>query len=202
MDPVRAMHAGDKAMLAVTIIIAVVGGALAVTVVLGLVYDLGTMGSLFSVLAVPIAVAIFYAARLLHWGIRRARLATLLDEDRRDRGHVTATINLCLHLAVGASKPVESAEAPGMSAMRHVATHLGSIISQYSHHLSTDGQVLAQRAYVVALGALSANTCAQADFADIAMSLAYLGDEVLPLDDPQLEARRRRAAGIEDPPPE
>ncbi|MCY4252139.1 MAG: hypothetical protein OXU37_01540 [Thaumarchaeota archaeon] len=202
MDPARAMHTGDTAMLAVTIIIAVVGGALAVTVVLGLVYDLGTLGSLFSVLAVPIAVAIFYAARLLHWGIRRARLAALLDEDRRDRGHVVATVNLCLHLAVGASKSGGSDGAPGLSAMRHVATHVSLIRAQYSHHLSTDGKKIVEWARDVALGALSANTCAQADFDEIAMSLSYLGDEVLPLDDPQLEARRRRAAGIEDPPPE
>lgn len=200
--PSRVWHAGDQWRLAVVVIIAVVGGVFATAVALGFVYDLGTAGSLFSILAMPVAVAIFYAARLLHSGIRRARLATLLDEDQRNRDHVVSTVNLCLHLAAGASRSSRPTAASEMATMRHVATHIGSIRSQYGHHLSADGKRLAERARDAAFGALSASTCARADFADIALSLSRIGDEVLSLDDPQLEERRRRAAGIEDPPPE
>lgn len=201
MDPFQHGHAYDRAIIAVVALVAVIGGILGVTIAFGIVHNLETAGSVFSVLAVPIAVAIFYAARLLHRGIRRARLAALLDEDRRNRAHVAATINLCLHLATGASK-LDVAATLGMSTIRHVATHLISIGSQYSHHLSIDGQKIVDSVCDASLGALGAGMCAHVDFADIALRLSYLEDELLPLEDQQLEARRRRAAGIEDPPPE
>lgn len=202
MDPPKHRHADDRAVIAVVALVAVIGSILGTTIAFGIVYDLGTAGSLFSVLAVPIAVAIFYAARLLHRGIRRARLAALLDEDRRDRAHVMSTINLCLHLATGASKFDGVAMALGMSTIRHIATHVSSIGSQHDHHLSVDGQKIVDDVCDASFGALGAGLCAHVDFADIALLLSHLEDELLPLDDPQLEARRRQAAGIEDSPPE
>lgn len=202
MDPSKSRHMGNRTMLAVVAIAAAVGGILATMVAFGIVHDLGTVGSLFSVMAVPIAVAIFCAARLLHQGIRRTRLAALLDEDRRDREHVVATVSLCQHLAVGASKRGTTIAATRISSMRHIATHIVSIRSRYSHHLSTEGQKIVECVCDTSFNALNAGSCARANFADIDLLLSRVGAELLPLYDPQLEARRRRAAGIEDPPPD
>jgi len=202
VNPSQYRYAHDRAIIAVVAIVAAVGGILATTVAFGIVHNLETAGSLFSVMAVPIAVGIFYAARLLHQGIRRARLAALLDEDRRDREHVVSTINLCQHIATGASKSGRLATELRMSAMRHIATHITLIMSQYSHHLGVDGKRVVEDVRSLSFGVLDTSSCARADFADIAKSLSCIGVELLPLDDPQMEARRRRAAGIEDPPPE
>ena len=72
-------------------IVTVVGVTATIAALHGVAHDLGTAGSLSSVLALPIMVAIFYAARLLHHRLRRARMATPRREDRRNRGGLSGS---------------------------------------------------------------------------------------------------------------
>lgn len=113
-----ALHDRDWGVL--TVILAAIGIAIVVTVLKGQVHDLGTAGSLFSILALHVGVIVYVVARRLSIRMRRARLLSLRREDRRNKDYLAAMINLCRSLALGArASGPDSPEA--LSAMQHVA---------------------------------------------------------------------------------
>ena len=61
----------------------------------GAVHDLATAGSLSSILGLHVGVIVFVVARHLSRKMLKARLLSLRREDRRNRNHLTAMINLC-----------------------------------------------------------------------------------------------------------
>ena len=150
----------------------------------------------FGLVSFPFAMVIFVLARHLYAKTQRNRESALLAEDGRSRASVTSAINLCRALALGAWR--RSARRPGdpdMPAMSHLAEGLGLVRSQYGHVLSRDGRRKADYAWGTALGVIDgSDTCSPAAFSTIADELYAMGDEILPLDDPQLEDRRRRMA--------
>ena len=186
----------------------------------GLVSDLVAASILFTLLALPMTVLVFWAARYLHLRIRRARMAALREEDRRNRDYMIAILSLCRSLVLGAEKMSSVAEAgqqrkgdngkapsPGvaaanMSTMRHIAHHIGAAKAQHGHLLSAAGQRAAERVKTAALNVVSGTTCENADYADLLSNLDFAMGAVLNLDDAGLERRRMVAAGAEDPAPE
>lgn len=77
------------------VIVAALGVIFTIMALHGIVHSLGTAGSLSSVLALPIMVAIFYAAQRIRLRMQRARINTLRRDDRRNRARLIATINMC-----------------------------------------------------------------------------------------------------------
>jgi len=193
---------GDAAPLVIAVAI---GVAFAVAALRGDVRDLGTAGSLSSVLALPIMAAIFYAARLLQRRMRRARVASLRREDRRDRAHVLATINMCRSLALGARGSIPGSPA-AMSAMRDIALHMGDARTAHERLFTAHGLRLADRVHNMvhnmALNSIRDRSCAPADLAHILHALKRLEPEVLGIDDGALAGLREREAGAGDPGPE
>ena len=198
MGQEAARSRGDAAplLIAVSVGVAVTAAALR-----GDVRDLGTAGSLASILALPIMVAIFYAARLLHRRMRRSRVASLRRDDIRDRAHVIITINMCRSLALGArgSDPCSPA---AMSAMRDVARHIGEARTTYGRFLTEQGMRIAEQVHAAALNTIEGQTCAPADFSHIFHALRRLDPEILDIDDASLVRRREEEAGAGDPGPE
>ncbi|MDD9813327.1 MAG: hypothetical protein OXU86_00785 [Thaumarchaeota archaeon] len=182
-------------------IVTVVGVTATIAALHGVAHDLGTAGSLSSVLALPIMVAIFYAARLLHHRLRRARMATPRREDRRNRAHVITTINTCKSPALGAERP-GSEQAMAMSAMRDIAFHIGAARAMHGHLLAKKGNRLAERAYAAARRAIAGQPCVSADLSHVIHALGHLEGEILDIDSDALVRRRAQEAGAEEPGPE
>lgn len=171
-------------------------------VIIGLVSDLVTASILFTLLALPMTVLVFWAARYLHLRIRRVRMNALREEDRRNRDYMAATIILCRSLVIGERRSSSSNTDIGGSTMRHVAYHMGVAKTQYGHLLSDTGGRIVDKVRDLALAAVSGMSCASADLFGVIDDLRRLEDEILDLDDPDLERRRMVAAGAEDPAPE
>jgi len=184
-----------------TLIVAAIVVAIAAAALRGDVRDLGTAGSLSSVLALPIMVAIFYAARLLQRRMRRARTDAMRREDQRDRSHVVTTINLCRSLAIGAKRS-EPGSPAAMSAMRDVAHYVGEASTTHGRLLTGQGLQIAERVHAAALNAIEAQSCAPADFSNIFHDLRRLDAEILDIDSDALVRLREQAAGAGDPGPE
>jgi len=189
---------GDAAPL---VIVVAIGVAFAAAALRGDASDLGTAGSLSSILALPIMVAIFYAARRLQRRMRRARVASLRREDRRDRAHVLATINMCRSLALGAKGSTPGSPA-AMSAMRDIALHIGDAGTVHERLFTGHGRRLADKVHNMALNSIGDRSCAPADLAHIFHALKRLEPEVLGIDDDALARLREREAGAGDPGPE
>lgn len=183
------------------VIIAALGVTFAVMALHGVTRDLGTAGSLSSVLALPIMVAIFYATRRLRHRTQRARMDSLRRDDHRNRAHLIATINMCKSLALGA-RASDPASPAAMSAMRDIAHYVGEARTINEHLFTEQGLHLAERAHTLALNAIAGQSCVSTDLSQILRDLAQLGTEILDVDSDALVRRRKREAGIEDSPPE
>jgi len=179
------------------VIATAIGVTVTIAVLHGIVHDLGTAGSLSSMIALPVMVAIFYAARRLHSRMRRAKMDTLRREDRRNRDHMITTVNTCRSLALGAKKS-DSGSTAAMSAMQNIADRIGMVRTTYKYLLTTDGKQIAEKAYNLSLSAIVAQSCAPADLASILHCLEQLNDEILDIDSPDLLKLREQAVGAED----
>ncbi len=179
-----------------SVIIAAITAVLIVAVTAGIVHDMGTLGSLFSILALPIALAIFYIAQKLHLRARRSREAVLRDRDARNMDQLFATIDLCRTLVQGTMRSGTQSSAPdSMTTMRHITENIGIVRAQHGNLLSHDGSFVAERIRDTALAAIIAgNSCTKATLLYMDRSLVQLEDAMLRLDDPQLVGLRRREA--------
>jgi len=133
MLPFKNRHANGWAVFAVAAIVAAVGGILAAMIAFGIVHDLGTAGSLFSVMAVPIAVAIFYAARLLHWGDAAGAAGGLAGRGPQGQGACGGDgkpLPAPCHRSIKERQVGSGNEE--CRPCRHIATHVISIRSRYS----------------------------------------------------------------------
>ena len=128
MDTTRhSREARDGTIGATAIMIAIVLAILAVAVPAGLVRDMGTLGDLFSILALPIMLAVFYTAQRLYSRARRDRTLILLEEDKRGKKYVMDTIDLCKALthAVMQSGRVRLCHCQPVRAAPHCSRHWG-----------------------------------------------------------------------------
>jgi len=157
---------------------------------------------LFTLLALPMTVLVFWAARYLQLRIRRARMATLREEDRRNSDYAVAVIRLCRAPVLGERGSSPGSATVSASTMRHIAHHMGAGRAQHGHLFSREGQRVAERVCNSALAVVSGRLCPGANFASILYGIGRLEGEVLDLDGPSLERRRMAAAGAEDPAPE
>lgn len=175
---------------------------IAVMVTVGPVRDPVTASVLFTLLALPMTVLVFWAARYLQLRIRRSRMATLREEDRRSKDYTVAVIRLCRSLVLGEKRSSTGSTTVSTATMRHIAYHIGTAKAQHGHLFSIDGQLVAEKTCNSALAVVSGRSCPDTNFADILVGLGRLEKEMLNLDDPSLERRRMVAAGAEDPAPE
>lgn len=175
---------------------------IAAMVTVGPVRDPMAASVLFTLLALPMTVLVFWAARHLQLRIRRARMATLREEDRRSRDYTVAVIKLCRSLVLGEKRSSPGSSPVSATTMRHIAYHVGVAKAQHGHLFSRDGQLIAEKACNSALAVVSGKSCPDANFASILNGLGRLEGEMLNLDDPSLERRRMVAAGAEDLAPE
>lgn len=179
------------------VVATVIGVIVAIAALHGFVHNLGTAGSLSSTLALPVMVAIFYAARRLRDRVLRARKVELRKEDQRNRDHMVTTINICRSLALGAEGS-DSRSTATMSAMRYIAHHVGNARTTHEHLLTPEGKQLAEKVIVMALSAISGHSCAPADLTSVLHSLRQLNDKILDVDSRDLLKRREQAAMAED----
>lgn len=186
----------DEGNLAV-IMVAALSLIFAATTLTALVYGLGTAGSLFSVLALPATVIVFWAARQLRLKIRLARADALREKDRQNMSHMASTTNLCKSLAAGARGSRSALEAA--LAMHHIARYIGTSVALHGHLLTERGKEVADRVNVSALGAIAGNSCSPADLADILNGLGHLDKEMLDLDGDALARRRMQRSDAGDP---
>jgi len=175
---------------------------IAAMVTVGPVRDPVAASVLFTLLALPMTVLVFWAARYLQLRIRRARMATLREEDRRNGDYTVAVIRLCRSLVLGERRSSPGSATVSASTMRHIAHHIGAGMAQHGHLFSREGQLVAERVCNSALAVVSGRSCPDANFACILYGIGRLEGEMLGLDDPSLERRRMVAAGAEDPAPE
>lgn len=167
------------------------------TTLTALVYGLGTAGSLFSVLALPATVVVFWAARELRLKIRQARADTLREKDKQNMAHMASTINLCKSLAAGARG--YGSDLGTVLAMHHIARYIGTSVAMHGYLLTDRGKEMADRVHVSALGAIGGNLCSLADFADIPNGLGHLDKEILDIDGDALARRRMKRSDAGDP---
>lgn len=183
------------------VIVAALGVIFTIMALHGIVHSLGTAGSLSSVLALPIMVAIFYAAQRIRLRMQRARINTLRRDDRRNRARLIATINMCKSLALGA-RGSGPASPMAMPAIRDIARYVGEARTTSEHLFTEQGLHLAERIHTLALGAIAGQSCAPADLSQILRDLAQLGPEILDVDSDALAMRRKQEAGAEASYPE
>ncbi|MDD9825308.1 MAG: hypothetical protein OXU86_00800 [Thaumarchaeota archaeon] len=182
-------------------ILASIGVTVAVMTLKGAVHDLGTAGSLFSILGLHVGMIVFVVARRLARRVRKARLSTLRREDRRNKAHLVSMINLCRSLVRGArASGPDSAAA--VSAMQHAAYHIVTAKALYGYLFTEAGRRAAEGIHTLALASVSRQACALADLSAILINLGRLEGEILDIDGDVLVARRRREAGAADPIPE
>jgi len=167
-------------------------------VLVGLVRDFGTVGSLSSILGFLAASLVFWAARLLSRRVRRAREGMLRRDDMRNRDHVIFTIRLCKPLALAAEESGAGSPAT-VSAMRDIARYIGEARAMHGYLLTDRGRLLAEKAHTAALNATSPRSCASVDFPVIVEALQRLDEEVLDIDDDSLVRRREQEADAGDP---
>ena len=202
MDTTRhPREARDGTIGATAIMIAIVLATLAVAAPARLVRDMGTLGDLFSILALPIMLAVFYIAQRLYSGARRDRKLVLLEGDQRGRKHVMDTIDLCRALTRAVMQSGKSDRAiANMSMLRHIAADFGMAMERHGRIFSDDGKIYAEHIRESALDALTeGNACSYVTLSQIDDKLEVLKDMILDIDDPGLEDRRSRAASITDP---
>lgn len=180
------------------VILASVGVSFAILTLTGAVRDLATAGSLSSILALHIGVIVFVVARHLARRMRKARLLALRREDRRNKDHLAAIINLCASFVLGAGASGLSSPA-AMSAMRHVAYHMATAKSLYGYLFTDAGKKAAEAVGNLALDSISGRSCALADAASMLAGLGRLEGELLDIDGDALVGRRMREAGAADP---
>lgn len=182
------------------IMIALVAAAILVASAFRLVYNVPTLADLFSISAIPIALAIYHLARLLTERSRAAHETTLREKDEKDIEHAKALIRTCRSAARGISRS-PTISAPSMLALtQNLATTIATIKAQYGHLLTTRGKRAAEKASSMALQTLEAGEdCLDLNTSYIARELRILSKSVLPLDDESLVERRRRAADAGGP---
>lgn len=188
----------DRDWSILAVILASIGIAIVVMVLRGQVHNLETAGSLFSILSLHVGVIVYVVARHLARRMRRARLLSLRREDRRNKDHLAAMINLCRSLALGAR-----ASGPGsheaLSAMRHVAYHMVTVKALHGYLFTEAGMQAAEDVSGLALSLVSRQACALADISAMLCSLGMLENETLDIDGDALSKRRMREAGAADP---
>ncbi|MDD9842843.1 MAG: hypothetical protein OXU85_02970 [Thaumarchaeota archaeon] len=181
----------------VAIMLAVIGAITVATVWTGTVRDLGTAGSLSSVLGFGVTVFIFWIARQLSRRVRRTRMGLLRRDDLRNRNHMIVTLNLCRSLVQGAEGE-DPASPVALSAMRHTAQHIGEFGTTYEYLLTEWGKMLAEDLRVTALAAIAGKSCAAVDTSSMLDSLDQLEGEILDIDSEELVRRREQEVGAED----
>lgn len=183
------------------VILASIGVAVTAMTLIGAVHDLGTAGSLSSILGLYMGVIVYVVARRLARRMREARLLSLRREDRRNKDLLASMINLCRSLALGAM-----ASGPGspaaMSAMRHAAYHMTTTKAMCGYLLTTTGMRIAEDVRDLVFGSISGQVCTLADLTAVLRNLGRLEGEFLDIDGDALAERRMREAGAADPVPE
>ena len=177
--------------------LAVIAAITVATVWTGTVRDLGTAGSLFSVLGFGVTLFIFWIARQLSRRVRRTRLGLLRRDDLRNRNHMIVTTNLCKSLALGA-EGADPASPATLSAMRDIAVHIGEFGTTYEYLLTVPGKMLAESVHEAALSAIASRSCASADLSNMLDSLGQIYGEMLDIDSEELVRRREQEVGAED----
>ena len=161
---------------------------------------MATLADLFSIFAFPVALLAYHVARRLSQRSRMARESVLLEEDRKDREHVTHMIRMCRQLVLGLSAGVQAQPTLSMVAVPQIAASAGAIAPRYGHLVSDEGRMAAAAVEGVTMEILGAGAmCGTAHAASMAASLDILAGSVLDLDAPSLVERRRRAADASDP---
>ena len=181
----------------VAIMLAVIGAITVATVWTGTVRDLGTAGSLSSVLGFGVTVFIFWIARQLSRRVRRTRMGLLRRDDLRNRNHMIVTINLCRSLVQGAEGE-DPASPVALSAMRHTAQHIGEFGTTYEYLLTEQGKRLAEDVRTTALIAIAGKSRATVDTPHMLDSLVQLEAQILDIDSEELVRRREQEVGAED----
>jgi len=188
----------DRDWGVLVVILAAIGITVVVMVMKGQVHDLGTAGSLFSILGLHVGVIVYVVARHLARRVRRARLLSLRREDRRNKDHLAGMINLCRSLALGArASGPNSPEA--LSAMRHIAHHMVTVKALHAYLFTEAGRQAAEDVSDLALSSVSRQACALADISAMLCNLVMLENETLDIDGDALIGRRMREAGAADP---
>ena len=166
-----------------------------------LVPDLGTLADVFSLIALPATLAVFYIARRLYYRARRAREISLRARDARDREHVESAIDLCRTLVAAAMRAKRLGRTTyDMAMLHHVATDVGMARTRHGHMFDEGGLVLAERIRESTLIAiLEGTTCTQAALSYMDRDLVGLRGHLLDIDDPRLAELRRQEAWVEDP---
>ena len=202
MDTTRhPREARDGTIGATAIMIAIVLATLAVAAPARLVRDMGTLGDLFSILALPIMLAVFYIAQRLYSRVQRDRKLVLLEGDQRGRKYIMDTIDLCRALTRAVMQSGKSDYATAnLSVLRHIVADIGVVMARHGHVFSHDGRLSAESIRESALGALGeGSTCSYATLSRMRNELDVLKGMLLDTDDHELEDRRSRAASFADP---
>ena len=192
---------GDGTISITSIMIAIVLAVLAVAVPARLVHDMGTLGDLFSILALPITLAVFYTARRLYLRERHAKESILREKDARGKKHVMDTIDLCRTLVLAIMRSDKSDLATiNMPMLRYVAADIGMLMAQYGHVFGDEGGLFAERVRELVLGALEEGRhCSNATLSNIDSKLLALKSVLLNIDDLSLVNRRTSDAGFGNP---
>jgi len=183
-------------LVAILAAIAIIGIAAAAAVRMGIVHDIGTAGALFSILALPITVLISAIARRISKRVRKARELAMRREDSRDIDYMISALNLCRSLVLGS---MERGSTLGytMSAMHHVADHIGTIKTRHGHLFTDQGKATAEEVRSPAPSSTTGQACAPADLASILDNLDCLRGEILDVDDDAPRERRLRHASAQ-----
>ena len=191
----------DGTISATAIMIAVTLATLAVTVPARLVHDMGTLGDLFSILALPIMLAVFYTAQRLHLKARESRISLLKEKDKSSRKHMEDTVSLCLSTVMVIIKSKEPSLAVGNTLMmRQIVDDIGLARAQHGHVLDRTGQFLAERARTSALKVFEdGSVCSHTALPDLHDDLLELKGSMWGVDDKELVNRREHEAGFESP---
>jgi len=193
--------ARDRGWSVLTVILASIGVAVTAMTLIGAVHDLGTAGSLSSILGLYVGVIACVVARHLSRRMQEARLLSLRREDRRNKDHLASMINLCKSLVLGAMSS-ETGSPAAMSAMRHAAQQMAAARALCGHLLTEGGMRVAGDVRALAFSSVSREACAPADLSVMLGGLGMLEGELLGIDGDALVERRMREAGAADTAPE
>jgi len=191
----------DRDWSVLTVILASIGVAVTAMTLIGAVHDLGTAGSLSSILGLYVGVIVYVVARHLSRRMREARLLSLRREDRRNKDHLASMINLCKSLVLGAMAS-EAGSPTAMSAMHHAAHHMTTVRAMYGYLFTGAGMQIAEDVRDLVFSSVSGQACALADLTSVLRNLGRLEGELLDIDGEALVERRMREAGASGAAPE